>query len=269
MFQVIVSPAKQMRVAQDAFEVLGIPPFVRETARLHRALLDIERNEGSGGLQALWNVSDKLLGPCLNALHEFEPILKNGDLDNPALARHLSPAVMSYRGIQYQSMAPEVMDSVQLAWLQDHLWILSGLYGCVRPFHAVEPYRLEMGAKLAVDDARDLYAFWSDKLARVIAPAGSNATIVNLASAEYAKAVLPHAAQDTTVITCVFGEGVRNDKPVQQSTASKKARGSMVRWMAENKVKDAAGLTEFNLGYRYVPELSSPDSLVFINEQAF
>lgn len=189
MLQVIISPAKQMRAAQDAFEVLGIPPFVRETARLHRALLDIERNEGSGGLQALWNVSDKLLGPCLNTLHEFGPILKSGDLDNPALARHLSPAVMSYHGIQYQSMAPEVMDSAQLAWLQDHLWILSGLYGCVRPFHAVEPYRLEMGAKLAVDDARDLYAFWSDKLARAIAPAGSNTTIVNLASVEYAKAV--------------------------------------------------------------------------------
>lgn len=78
MLQVIISPAKQMRAAQDAFEVLGIPPFVRETARLHRALLDIERNEGSGGLQALWNVSDKLLGPCLNTLHEFGPILKSG-----------------------------------------------------------------------------------------------------------------------------------------------------------------------------------------------
>ena len=191
MLQVIISPAKQMRATQDAFEVLGIPPFVRETARLHRALLDIERNEGSGGLQALRNVSDKLLEPCLNTLHEFGPILKNDDLDNPELARHLSPAVMSYHGIQYQSMAPEVMDSAQLAWLQDHLWILSGLYGCVRPSHAVEPYRLEMGAKLAVDDARDLYAFWGDKLARAIAPAGSNATIVNLASVEYAKAVLP------------------------------------------------------------------------------
>lgn len=105
MLQVIISPAKQMRAAQDAFEVLGIPPFAHETARLHRALLDIERNEG-GGLQALWNVSDKLLGPCLNTLHEFGPILKNGDLDNPALARHLSPAVMSYHGIQYQSMRP-------------------------------------------------------------------------------------------------------------------------------------------------------------------
>lgn len=269
MLQVIISPAKQMRAAQDAFEVLGIPPFVHETARLHRALLDIERNEGSGGLQALWNVSDKLLGPCLNTLHEFRPILKNSDLDNPELARHLSPAVMSYHGIQYQSMAPEVMDSAQLAWLQDHLWILSGLYGCVRPFHAVEPYRLEMGTKLAVDDARDLYAFWGDKLACAIAPTGSNTTVVNLASAEYAKAVLPHLAGDATTVTCLFGEGVRNDKPVQRSTASKKARGSMVRWMAENKVEDAAGLTEFNLGYRYVPALSSPDSLVFISEQAF
>lgn len=267
MLQVIISPAKQMRAAQDAFEVLGIPPFAHETARLHRALLDIERNEGSGGLQALWNVSDNLLGPCLNALHEFGPTLKNGDLDNPALARHLSPAVMSYHGIQYQSMAPEVMDSAQLAWLQDHLWILSGLYGCVRPFHAVEPYRLEMGAKLAVDDARDLYAFWGDKLARTIAPASFNATIVNLASAEYAKAVLPRLTTDVTVVTCLFGEGIRNGKPIQRSTASKKARGSMVRWMAENGLEDAGRLTEFNIGYRHAPELSYPGTLVFINEQ--
>jgi len=267
MLQVIISPAKQMRAAQDAFEVLGIPPFAHETARLHRALLDIERNEGSGGLQALWNVSDKLLGPCLNTLHEFGPILKNSDLGNPELARHLSPAVMSYHGIQYQRMAPEVMDSAQLAWLQDHLWILSGLYGCVRPFHAVEPYRLEMGAKLVVDGARDLYAFWSDKLARAIAPAGSNTTIVNLASVEYAKAVLPHLAGDATAVTCLFGEGIRNGKPIQQSTASKKARGSMVRWMAENKVEDAGRLTEFNIGYRHAPELSCPGTLVFINEQ--
>lgn len=268
MLQVIISPAKQMRAAQDAFEVQGIPPSAHETARLHRALLDIERNEGSGGLQALWNVSDKLLGPCLNTLREFRPILNNGNLDNPALARHLSPAVMSYHGIQYQSMAPEVMDAAQLAWLQDHLWILSGLYGCARPFHAVEPYRLEMGAKLAVDDARNLYAFWSDKLARAIAPAGSNTTIVNLASVEYAKAVLPHLAGDATVVTCLFGEGIRNGKPIQRSTASKKARGAMVRWMAENKLEDTSELTAFNIGYRHIPELSDKDSLVFMNARA-
>lgn len=268
MLQVIISPAKQMRVAQDAFEVTGIPPFAHETARLHQALLDIEQSESAQGLQDLWNVSDKLLGPCLDILHEFEPILRDADLADPAIARRVSPAVMSYHGIQYQSMAPEVMDAEQLAWLQNHLWILSGLYGCIRPFHAVEPYRLEMGAKLAVGGARDLYAFWADKLASVIAPAGSNTTVVNLASVEYAKAVVPHLAADATAITCLFGEDIRNGKPIQRSTASKKARGSMVRWMAENKLQDTDELTTFNVGYRYTPELSSPTTLVFINEQA-
>lgn len=268
MLQVIISPAKQMRVAQDAFEVMGIPPFAHKTAQLHHALLDIERSKGPQGLQALWNVSDKLLRPCLDTLHEFEPVLKNDDLDNPDIARRVSPAIMAYHGIQYQSMAPEVMDAEQLAWLQNHLWILSGLYGCIRPFHAVEPYRLEMGAKLAVDGARDLYAFWADKLASVIAPAGSNTTVVNLASVEYAKAVVPHLADDAAAITCLFGEGIRDGKPIQRSTASKKARGSMVRWMAENELEDASGLVDFNIGYRYAPELSSKNTLVFINEQA-
>lgn len=268
MLQVIISPAKQMRTAQDAFDVWGIPPFAHQTARLHQALLGIEREDGAAGLQALWNVSDKLLSTCLDTLHEFMPVLSDADLADPDIARRISPAVMSYHGIQYQSMAPEVMDAAQLAWLQDHLWILSGLYGCVRPFHAVEPYRLEMGAKLAVDDARDLYAFWSDKLARAIAPAGSNTTIVNLASVEYAKAVLPHLAGDATAVMCLFGEGIRNGKPIQRSTASKKARGSMVRWMAENKLEDASELTAFNIGYRHIPELSDKNTLVFMNAQA-
>ncbi len=268
MLQVVISPAKQMRTAQDAFDVWGIPPFAHQTARLHQALLGIEHEDGAAGLQALWNVSDRLLTTCLDTLHEFMPVLSDADLADSGIARRISPAVMSYHGIQYQSMAPEVMDSAQLAWLQDHLWILSGLYGCVRPFHAVEPYRLEMGAKLAVDDTRDLYAFWSDKLARAIAPAGSNTTIVNLASVEYAKAVLSHLTGDATVVTCLFGEGVRNGKPIQRSTASKKARGSMVRWMAENKLEDVSGLTAFDVGYRHFPELSNKNTLVFLNEQS-
>lgn len=268
MLQAVISPAKQMRTAQDAFDVLGIPPFAHQTARLHQALLSIESEDGAAGLQALWNVSDRLLTTCLDTLHEFIPVLSDADLADPDIARHLSPAVMSYHGIQYQSMAPEVMDSAQLAWLQDHLWILSGLYGCVRPFHAVEPYRLEMGAKLAVDGARDLYLFWGDKLARAIAPAGFNTTVVNLASAEYAKAVLPHLAGDATTVTCLFGEGILNGKPIQRSTASKKARGSMVRWMAANKLKDASELTAFDVGYRHFPELSNKNTLVFLNEQA-
>ena len=268
MLQVIISPAKQMRVAQDAFSVQGIPPFAQQTARLHQALLSIESKGGAGDLQGLWNVSDKLLASCMDTLHEFAPVLREADLTDSVIARHVSPAIMSYHGIQYQSMAPEVMDDEQLTWLQTHLWILSGLYGCVRPFHGVEPYRLEMGAKLAVDDARDLYAFWGDTLACAIAPTDSNTTVVNLASVEYAKAVLPHLAGDVITVTCLFGEGIRNGKPIQRSTASKKARGSMVRWMAENKVEDASRLSEFDIGYRHAPELSDKNTLVFMSAQA-
>ena len=84
---------------------------------------------------------------------------------------------------------------------------------------------------------------------------------------EYAKAVLPCLTTDATVVTCLFGEGVRNGKPIQRSTASKKARGSMVRWMAENKLEDVSGLTAFDVGYHHLPELSPAGTLVFINEQ--
>ena len=148
MLQVIIPPAKQMQTAQDAFEPQGIPPFPRETERLHSALLDIERIEGAHGLQNLWGVSDRLLVSCLDVLHAFTPVTDADNLCIPDITRHASPAIMSYHGIQYQSMAPSVMRASELRWLQSHLWILSGLFGCVRPFDAVMPYRLEMGAML-------------------------------------------------------------------------------------------------------------------------
>ena len=274
MLQAIISPAKQMRVAQDAFAPQGIPPFPTATERLRQELLRIEREQGADGLKKLWRVNDKLLNQNIERLHGFEPVSHEAQLDDPAVARLVSPAAFSYVGIQYRSMAPEVMDEDALAWLAEHLWILSGLYGCVRPFDAVAPYRLEMGAKLAIDGARDLYAFWGDKLAHAIegdARSGNDAegrnaagetnnggvTVVNLTSVEYARAVLPHLSPSTQVVTCIFGEALRGGKPVQRATASKIARGSMVRWMAEHGVTDARELERFDVGYRLAPELSA------------
>ena len=270
MLQVIISPAKQMRVCASAFAAQGIPPYPQRTATLHQHLLQIEHQDGKDALQALWSVSDRLLQQNLDRLHAFEPLMDAGDLNNPELARLVSPAAFSYVGIQYQSMAPEVLDQESLAWLQSHLWILSGLYGCVRPFDAVQPYRLEMGAKLAADGAKNLYAFWGDALARAVcgymddetppqtgAAAHAGTCVVNLASVEYAKAVLPHLDQSSRCITCIFGEDLRAGKPVQRSTASKTARGSMVRWMAENRIENPADLTRFNVGYAFSPQLSS------------
>ena len=268
MLQAIISPAKQMRIAQDAFAPQGIPPFPTATERLRQELLRIEREQGADGLKKLWRVNDKLLNQNIERLHGLTPVLDEGQLDEPDVARAVSAAAFSYVGIQYQSLAPEVLDLDALSWLQDHLWILSGFYGCARPLDAVQPYRLEMGAKLSLDGARDLYGFWSDKLARAIAPsdAGSDGqppapdagcTVVNLASAEYARAVLPHLRATDRVVTCIFGEELRAGKPVQRATASKIARGSMVRWMAEHNIEDARELKGFDIGYRYDPKLSA------------
>lgn len=265
MLQVIISPAKQMRVAADTFTPRGIPPFPERTERLVRELRDIERTQGAEGLKRLWRVNDKLLAENIERLNEFEPVSHEAQLDDPAVARLVSPAVFSYVGIQYRSMAPEVMGFPELEWLQAHLWVLSGLYGCVRPFDAVQPYRLEMGAKLSVDDTRDLYAFWGDRLAQVICADGPTC-VVNLASVEYAKAVLPHLPAESQTVTCIFGEEFRAGKPVQRATASKIARGSMVRWMAEHGTERAEDLVHFDIGYAYAPELSSEDgsTLVFM-----
>lgn len=274
MLQVIISPAKQMRVCASAFAAQGIPPYPQRTATLHQRLLQIERQDGKDTLRTLWSVSDRLLQQNLDRLYAFEPLMDASDLNNPELARLVSPAAFSYVGIQYQSMAPEVLDQESLAWLQSHLWILSGLYGCARPFDAVQPYRLEMGAKLAADGAKNLYAFWGDALARAVcgymddetppkpgAASHAGTCVVNLASVEYAKAVLPHLDQGSRCITCIFGEDLRAGKPMQRSTASKTARGSMVRWMAENRIEDPAELVRFDVGYAFSAGLSSaPDA---------
>ena len=266
MLQAIISPAKQMATNSETFLPKGIPPFPAKTARLVEALRALERTDGPSGLKALWRVSDKLLAENVERLHAFSPVMDERELDDPATARLVSPAVFSYVGIQFRSMAPEVMGFDELEWLQGHLWVLSGLYGCVRPFDAVEPYRLEMGAKLAVDGARDLYGFWGDTIAHAVCEDSETCTVVNLASVEYAKAVLPHLPASAQAVTCVFGEELRGGKPVQRATASKIARGSMVRWMAEHAVEDARDLTRFDVGYAFAPELSSADesTLVFM-----
>ena len=137
--QIIISPAKQMQTAIDAFVSRSIPPFPRETACLHEALLDLEQNGGPKDLQKLWNVSDRLLDENLQRLHGFVPVGDNAMLDDPTIASRVSPALFSYIGIQYRSMAPEVMDGASLEWLQDHLWILSGLYGCCLLYTSPSP----------------------------------------------------------------------------------------------------------------------------------
>ena len=140
--KVIISPAKKMNIDSDTLPARSQPVFSDEASQLAallRALTPAER-------QKIWQCSDKLAAENSARLAAFEQ------------SRAQTPAILAYEGLQYQHMAPQVMSRDALVWLDDHLRILSGFYGVLRPFDAVLPYRLEMQAKLAVDGARDLYA---------------------------------------------------------------------------------------------------------------
>lgn len=291
--QVIVSPAKKMRgaaggwgtrgatggpalcdgAACDGFAPTGIPPFPERSARVLASL----RGKSHEELRAIWKVSERLLDESCRRTEALELPMSWTQACEPGMAARLVPAIFSYEGIQFQSLAPAVLDEEALAWLQAHLWVLSALHGCVRPLDAVMPYRLEMGARLAVGDARDLYEFWGPVLGEHIAggmPGGERGTsgdpgvgegpeptsaptcVVNLASVEYARAVLPYLPAGVPTVTCIFGEGLKEGRPVQRSTASKVARGSMARWLAETRTDDPADLRAFDVGYRYDEALS-------------
>ncbi len=231
--RLVISPAKKMNVV-DELPWEGLPRYLDRTQVLLERLRELTRDEA----QALWKCSDALTD------------LNYGRLQAMDLERELTPAILAYEGIQYQSMAPSVMTEAELGYVRDHLRILSGFYGVVRPFDGVVPYRLEMQAKLAVDSARDLYGFWGRSLYEALADPADGAgaapdVVVNLASVEYARAVTPYFAAEADgapgLLTCLFGT-VRNGKLVQKSTEAKAARGSFVRWCAERAVEDPAEL---------------------------
>lgn len=249
----IVSPAKKMNVVDDAFAWHGLPRFIDDAGQLLEALRALSYGEA----KALWGCSDTL------AELNFERV-RTMDLRAEGA---LTPAVVAYEGIQYQHLAPRVMDEAQLAYVQEHLRVLSGFYGVLHPLDGVVPYRLEMQAKLAAGGAPDLYAFWGDRLYRTLADEAD--VIVNLASVEYAKAVLPHAkivgARAPRIVTCLFGTVDTQGRLKQRATAAKAARGSMVRWCAERNVQCPEDLRAFDqLGHVYDGARSTDDCFVFV-----
>lgn len=243
--RIIISPAKKMNVDTDSLPPLGLPVFLPQAGRLLRALQAMPPQE----LQALWKCSAPLARQNVERLQNMD------------LRRGLTPAILSYEGIQYQYMAPGVMESGQLDYLQEHLRILSGFYGLLRPFDGVVPYRLEMQAKLSVNGAKDLYAFWGCQLAEKLG--AESDWVLNLASKEYSRAVVPHLPA-SAVLTCLFGQW-EEGRLREKGTLCKMARGQMVRWLAENRVESRETVRDFScLDYRFDRELSNESQYVFI-----
>jgi len=244
--KIIISPAKKMNEDTDSIEVTGMPEFMNDAVILMHEMQSLSLSEG----KALWKCNDKLAE------------LNYKRYKDMALMRRLTPAVIAYEGLQYQHMAPKVLTTRALTYLSDHLRILSGFYGVLRPFDGVTPYRLEMQAKLSVNDCKDLYDFWGDRLYHSLVD--DDRIIINLASKEYSQCIEKYITPEDRFITIEFGELVEG-KVKQKGTISKMARGDMVRFMAENNISDPNGLKDFKeQGFAYSKELSSNSKYVFI-----
>lgn len=246
--RIIISPAKKMVVDRDTFAPEHLPMFLERTQRLLTALQSMSAEE----LRRLWKCSASIADRNIERLSHM------------SLCHGLTPALLAYEGIQYRYMAPGVFESGHLDYVREHLRILSGFYGLLRPFDGVVPYRLEMQAKLSVDGYRDLYAFWGTQLADALS--AETELVLDLASKEYSKAVVPHLPPTVRVLSCTFGER-QDGRVVEKGTLCKMARGQMVRWAAEHAVVYPEELQAFSeLGYRFSPEDSSQSSYVFIKE---
>lgn len=245
--KIIVSPAKKMNIDDDNFEYRDMPVFLDKAEELKNYIKGLSYED----CKAMWKCNDKI------ARLNYERF-QNMDLNE-----RLTPAIFSYEGLQYQYMGVKVLDRDSLEYLQEHLRILSGFYGILRPFDGVVPYRLEMQAKLIDHESKDLYNYWSDQIANQLF--SEDDLIINLASREYSKCIDTYNNRDK-VVTCMFGE-IIDYRVIEKGTLVKMARGQMVKYLAENNVTDLEGLKKFDsLGYRYQEDMSDDDIYVFVKE---
>jgi cytoplasmic iron level regulating protein YaaA (DUF328/UPF0246 family) len=251
---IVLSPAKKL----DMSAVTGVettkPAFPKDTDELVAAAKALSPAD----LQKLMGISANLAKLNADRFRDF------GEMETQA-------AAYAFAGDTYIGLEARSLDADEMAFAQDHLRILSGLYGLLRPLDEIEPYRLEMGSRLKTVRGKSLYDFWGTKIADALntqAKAVATNTLINCASQEYFGAVAQDAL-DMDVITPVFME----DKPAGPKVISfyaKQARGAMARFIIQRRLTDPSGLKDFDLGgYVYREHMSSPEKPVFVRpEQA-
>lgn len=251
---VVISPAK--RLDWDARDVAMTQPDFQEDAV---RLVKTARNLTLGKLKGLMDLSDDLAR--LNR-DRFAAFAEDPD---PLETR---PAALAFAGDTYQGLEAASLDADELAWAQEHLRILSGLYGILRPLDAIQPYRLEMGSRLKTRRGANLYDYWRDGLSKALNAQAQNTgseVLINCASQEYFGAVAP-AALKLRVVTPQFMEDKKDGKgPKIVSFFAKKARGAMARFIIQNRLADGDAIQDFDSGgYAYQPDVSTPEKPVFV-----
>ncbi|WP_283131373.1 peroxide stress protein YaaA [Enterovibrio norvegicus] len=254
---IVVSPAKTLDYESPLATDRHTQPML--TAYSEK-LIEVCRKLTPADISGLMKVSDKIAGLNVARFAEWSPTFTT---DN---AR---PAVLAFKGDVYTGLEAESMSDDDYTWAQDHLRMLSGLYGLLRPLDLMQPYRLEMGTKLANERGTNLYQFWGEIITNELnaaLAAQNDKLLVNLASNEYFKAVKP-AKLDGKIVTPVFKDCKKGQYKVI-SFYAKKARGMMARYIIDERIDSVEGLKAFDrAGYWFSEEESNDKELVFKREE--
>lgn len=272
----IISPAKNMRKSEDWKELidegeLSCPRLYEKSNEVLAHMKEYITEE----IRAIMKIKEDLAQLNYCRFQRMKPISccknsKDGK-ESPKFTGK-TPAIFAYDGIQYKSISPESISKDGIEFLNDHLRIISGLYGVLRPFDMIDEYRLEMQTKVKINDKANLYSFWDGSISGNISEdLGGEGIVLNLASKEYSKTVEKYfdnkkSESKIKLITCTF-KVEKAGKLKVESTASKKARGYMVRYIAENKIDDIEGVKTFNIdGFTYSKNESTEKEIVFVKK---
>jgi uncharacterized protein len=253
----IISPAKTLDYETPVtVKKSTLPEYVARSSEL----VILMRKKSPQDIASLMGVSDKI------AHLNFE---RFADWSEKFTSKNSRQSLLAFKGDVYIGLNAYAFGPDDFEFAQQHLRILSGLYGVLRPLDLVQPYRLEMGIKLANDKGSDLYQFWgnsiADSLNRQLQESGSD-TLINLASNEYFKSVDTQTL-NAKIVTPVFKD-CKNGKYKIISFYAKKARGLMAAWLVTNRITDPAKLSQFDLaGYKYSQQDSNDGQLIFLRDE--
>ncbi len=247
--KIIISPAKKMKHYDEWNLPTTWPLYADSTQELVNELQKYDFLS----LKRLLKTNDDLTSEAFDNYQNFD-LLK------------ATPALFAYDGIQYSSMNLLSIEKDSLAFLEEHLVIVSGLYGLLRATDLIKPYRLEMQTKLKFRQYQNIYDFWDEHLSYINKPIRADEMIINLASKEYTK-LLKQMFKKENFLNIFFYEKTLGGLK-EKGVYAKIARGTMVRYIADEKITDINKLKDFNLlNYHFSSEYSDEHNYIFIREE--
>ncbi len=251
---IVLSPAKTLDFESTPITTKATQPLFPDRAA---ELVDILAAKSPAEIGSLMSISDQLAELNFERYQDWEPGSANG---------HSRAAILAFKGDVYQGFDVSQFGARDFNYAQNHLRILSGLYGVLRPLDLIQPYRLEMGSKLKNPAGNNLYDFWDDTITQALNEDLAHArpkALINLASKEYFSSIRPEQL-DGRIVTPVFRDHKNGEYKVI-SFYAKRARGQMASWILRNRVDTLTGLEAFDEdGYRYSPDDSSIDEPVYL-----